>query len=84
MADNKPEADFSDVQSGSSSTAPSPVPATSAGRTYTVLTGDNLSKIAQSIYGDATKWRTLYEANKDIIKDPNLIHPGQVLKLPEA
>jgi len=84
MADHKPQADFSDVQSGSSSTAPSPAPATSAGRTYTVLKGDNLSKIAQRLYGDAAKWRTIYEANTDIIKDPNLIHPGQVLKLPEA
>lgn len=84
MADTKPKADFSDVQSGSSSTAPSPVPATSAGRTYTVVKGDNLSKIATSVYGNANKWRTIYEANKDIIKDPNLIHPGQVLKIPDA
>jgi nucleoid-associated protein YgaU len=84
MADTKPKADFSDVQSGSSSTAPSPVPAMSVGRTYTVVKGDNLSKIATSVYGNANKWRTIYEANKDVIKDPNLIHPGQVLKIPDA
>jgi nucleoid-associated protein YgaU len=84
MADTKPKADFSDVQSGSSSTAPSPVPAMSVGRTYTVVKGDNLSKIATSVCGNANKWRTIYEANKDVIKDPNLIHPGQVLKIPDA
>jgi nucleoid-associated protein YgaU len=64
------------VQSGSSSTAPSPVPAMSVGRTYTVVKGDNRSKIATSVYGNANKWRTIYEANKDVIKDPNLIHSG--------
>jgi nucleoid-associated protein YgaU len=84
MADTKPKADFSDMQSGSSSTAPSPVPAISVGHTYTVVKGDNRSKIATSVYGNANKWRTIYEANKDVIKDPNLIHPGQVLKIPDA
>ena len=84
MADNKPKPDFSNVQSGGSSTAPSPTPAKSAPRTYTVVSGDNLSKIAKSIYGDANKWRKIYEANTDIIKDPDKIRPGQVLKIPEA
>jgi nucleoid-associated protein YgaU len=84
MADNKPKADFSNVQSGGASTAPSPAPTQSATRTYTVVTGDTLSKIAKSMYGDANKWRKIYEANTDIIKNPDLIHPGQVLKIPEA
>jgi nucleoid-associated protein YgaU len=88
MADNKPKPDFSNVQSGGSSTAPSPAPspapAKSAPRTYTVVSGDSLSKIAKSIYGDANKWRKIYEANTDIIKDPDKIRPGQVLKIPEA
>jgi len=84
MADNKPNPDFSNVQSGSSSTAPSPTPAKSAARTYTVVSGDNLSKIAKSLYGDANKWRKIYEANTDIIKNPDVIRPGQVLKIPEA
>ena len=88
MADNIPKPDFSNVQSGSSSTAPAPTPvpdpAKSAPRTYTVVSGDNLSKIAKSIYGDANKWREIYEANTDIIKDPDKIRPGQVLKIPEA
>ena len=84
MAENKPTPDFSNVQSGGSSTAPSPAPAKSAVRTYTVVKDDTLSKIAKSAYGDATKWRKIYEANTDIIKNPDVIHPGQVLKIPEA
>jgi len=83
MADNKPKPDFSNVQSGSSSTAPSPAPAKPAVRTYTVVSGDSLSKIAKSLYGDANKWRKIYEANTDTIKNPDVIHPGQVLKIPE-
>ena len=78
----KPKADFSDVRSGSSSTAPPP-PAREA-RTYTVVAGDSLSKIAKREYGDASKWNRIYEANRDQIKNPDLIHPGQVLKLPQA
>jgi hypothetical protein len=79
----KPTADFSDVESGGSSTA-SPRPAGgAAGRSYTVVAGDSLSKIAQREYGSAGKWPAIFEANRDKIKDPNLIHPGQVLTLPD-
>ena len=84
MAENKPKPDFSNVQSGSSSTAPSSTPIQGPARTYTVVKGDTLSKIAKSLYGDANKWRRIYEANTDIIKNPDMIHPGQVLKIPEA
>jgi nucleoid-associated protein YgaU len=73
--------DFSNVQSGSSSTAPPPAPAQSS-RTYTVVAGDSLSKIAKREYGDAQKWKVIFEANRDQIKDPDLIHPGQTLKIP--
>ena len=53
MPDPKqPKADFSDVESGSSSTAPAP-----SGRSYTVVKGDSLSKIAKHLYGDAQQWR---------------------------
>jgi len=77
----KPRPDFSDVQSGGSSTA-RPAPQTPSLRTYTVVKGDSLSKIAKHLYGDANSWKRIYEANKDIIKDPDLIYPGQVLKIP--
>ncbi len=51
--------------------------------TYTVVSGDSLSKIAKNHYGDAAKWHQLYEANKDLIgSNPDLIEVGQVLTLP--
>ena len=50
--------------------------------TYVVVNGDSLSKIAKLEYGDASKWHRIYEANKDLIKDPDLIYPGQELKVP--
>ena len=80
MPDPKtPRADFSDVESGSSSTAPPP-----SDQTYTVVKGDSLSKIAKRIYGDAQQWRKIYEANKDQIKNPDLIQPGQTFRIPSA
>lgn len=86
MADiRKPRADFSDVTGGSSSTAPAPAPERpAAGQTYTVVKGDSLSKIARRLLGDASLWPRIFEANKSIIKNPDLIHPGQVLTIPAA
>lgn len=75
-----PKADFSDVQGSSSSTAS----ADREVKTYTVKSGDSLSKIAKREYGDAAKWHAIFDANRDKIKDPDLIHPGQVLTLPNA
>ena len=80
MPDPKqPKADFSDVESGSSSTAPAP-----SGRSYTVVKGDSPSKIAKHLYGDAQKWRKIYDANRDQIKNPDLIYPGQTFTIPDA
>jgi nucleoid-associated protein YgaU len=50
---------------------------------YTIQSGDSLSKIAKRYYGDAMKYPVLFEANREIIKDPNLIYPGQVLRVPK-
>jgi nucleoid-associated protein YgaU len=50
---------------------------------YTVQKGDSLSKIAQQQYGDGKKWRAIFEANRDQISNPDLIHPGQVLTIPK-
>lgn len=89
MADEKPKPNFSNVQSGGSSTAPTPpplagdAPAAPPVRTYTVVAGDSLSKIAKRFYGDANQWKRIFEANRDIIKNPDLIHPGQTLKMPD-
>lgn len=49
---------------------------------YTVKSGDSLSKIAKNYYGDANKYNVIFEANKPMLKDPNLIYPGQVLRIP--
>ena len=92
MADDKPKPSFGNVQSGSSSTAPapaaptpaSPAPTPAAPRTYTVVAGDSLSKIAKKFYGDGTKWKRIFEANRETVKNPDLIHPGQVLTIPDA
>ncbi|CAN5229578.1 hypothetical protein BH18CHL2_BH18CHL2_06230 [soil metagenome] len=52
---------------------------------YTVQSGDTLSDIAQDQLGSASKWREIYEANKDAIGDnPDLIQPGTELDIPEA
>ena len=94
----QPRPDFSNVRSGGSSTAPTPstapspsvggpetiAPPVTTGRTYVVVSGDSLSKIAKREYGDAQKWPKIYEANRNIIKDPDLIYPGQELRIPEA
>ncbi len=67
-----------------SASDPAPVePAKPAANTHTVVKGDNLSKLALQYLGNANKWRTIYEANKSIIKDPNLIYVGQVLTIPQ-
>lgn len=78
-----PRADFSDVTSGGSTTAPVAPAASAAGeREYTVVSGDSLSAIAKREYGDASRWHSIYEANRDTIENPDLIHPGQKLRLP--
>lgn len=51
--------------------------------TYTVKKGDCLSAIARAVYGDASKWKKIYEANKSVIgNNPNLIFPGQKYTIP--
>jgi len=57
-------------------------PPTPPVRTYTVKKGDNLWNISKKYYGTGTKWPTIANANKKIIKNPNLIYPGQVLVIP--
>ncbi len=83
----KKKPDFSDVRSGSSSTAPDAEveqqPVAEDTKTYTVVAGDSLSKIAKRQYGDHNEWHRIYAANKHIIKNPDLIYPGQQLTIPE-
>ncbi len=49
---------------------------------HTVVSGDNLSKIAKAQYGDANKYPLIFEANKPMLSHPDKIYPGQVLRIP--
>lgn len=49
---------------------------------YTVVKGDNLSKISKMHYGDPNKYMTIFEANKPMLKHPDKIYPGQMLRIP--
>lgn len=51
---------------------------------YTVQTGDSLSAISKKHYGDANKCNEIFEANKPMLKDPDRIYPGQVLRIPKG
>ena len=55
---------------------------TATGKTYTVKAGDTLSKIAKERLGDGNAYMKIFEANRDQLSNPDLIKPGQVLKLP--
>ena len=49
---------------------------------HTVVSGDSLSKIAKKYYGDANKYNLIFEANQPMLKHPDKIYPGQVLRIP--
>jgi nucleoid-associated protein YgaU len=72
-------ADFSDVTAKVDSTEE-----IIGERTYTIEKGDTLSKIAKEQLGHASAWKQIFEANRDVIDDPDRIFPGQVIKLPPA
>ena len=57
--------------------------AAAGGKTYTVKSGDTLSKIAKEMLGDANAYMEIFNANKDQLQDPDKIKPGQVLKIPQ-
>jgi nucleoid-associated protein YgaU len=81
-AGNARDADFANVRSHAD-TVPGGGGGGGAGsRTYTVQACDALSHVAQRHYGKASRWHAVFEANRDQLDDPDLIRPGQVLKLP--
>ena len=59
-----------------------PAATTSQLRTHTVQAGETLSKIAKDELGSASAYMKIFEANKDQLQDPNMIKPGQVLRIP--
>lgn len=72
-----PKADFSGVTARVDSTAE-----IVGEQSYTVQKGDSLSKIAKQHYGDANAWQKIFQANRDVLDDPDKIFPGQTLRLP--
>ncbi|RMG62575.1 MAG: peptidoglycan-binding protein LysM [Bacteroidetes bacterium] len=50
---------------------------------YVIKSGDTLSKIAKEYYGDPMKYPVIFEANREVIKDPDLIYPGQNIRIPK-
>ena len=74
---------FGNVQASGSSTAPAPAGGGWTSTTYTVQKGDTLSKIAKETLGDANRYPEIFEANKPMLKDPDKIYPGQVLRIPK-
>jgi len=61
--------------------AGAPAPASTT-RYYKIQSGDSLSKIAKEFYGDANRYHEIFEANREVIKDPDLIYPGQQIRIP--
>ena len=57
--------------------------APAASEFYTIQSGDSLSKIAKKYYGDAMKYPVLFEANREVIKHPDKIYPGQQIRIPK-
>jgi nucleoid-associated protein YgaU len=51
---------------------------------YTVAKNDTLQKISNKFYGTTRKWMKIYEANKDVLRGPDKLYPGQVLKIPSV
>ena len=58
-------------------------PGALAAGTYTVKSGDTLSKIAKEVYGDPLQWKKIQAANADLIRDPDKIQPGWTLQIPQ-
>jgi nucleoid-associated protein YgaU len=87
MTDDPEKPDFSDVVSGSSSTAASPSGSAAGNaptaRMYIVQSGDSLSKIAKKFYGNANTWKKIFDANRDVVKNPDVIQPGWKLQIPD-
>ncbi len=95
LTPDEPEEDFGDsgealeaaeeaaaAPAAAASAPAASAPASGGGRSYTVKAGDSLSKIAAALTGDLNNWKAIYEANKDTIKDPNVIRAGQVIRIP--
>jgi nucleoid-associated protein YgaU len=80
------DADYSDLSAEFTvdSSLPQPAPPAPAEQKYTVVAGDSLSKISHHFYGSPNHYMRIFDANKDILTDPNVIQIGQELVIPPA
>jgi nucleoid-associated protein YgaU len=78
----QPTTSATETPTATVSAAPRETTSAPTATTYTVTSGDCLWNIAKKYLGDGSKYTEIYELNKDKIKNPNLIYPGQVLTLP--
>ena len=71
---------------GPAAAAPAAAPAAKStpAATYTVKSGDTLGKIAKEHLGNASAYMDIFNANRDLLEDPDKIKPGQVLKIPQT
>ncbi len=75
-----PQENFTPPQGGSPAATAAPQAAEPV--SYVVQKDDTLQKIAKRSYGSYSKWTKIYDANRDVIKDPNFLKPGVTLKIP--
>jgi nucleoid-associated protein YgaU len=76
VADSEPVRDYGLASSVSYE------PATTTTETHVIAKGDTLFRLARSYYSDASRWRDIYEANRDVLSDPNRLHVGDELVIP--
>lgn len=83
-AEPLPEVDVAEAAPAPGAVAEAATPVSEeAGRTYTVKSGDTLWAIASEMYGSGGKYMKIFEANTDILENPDRIKPGQVLVIPD-
>jgi nucleoid-associated protein YgaU len=73
-----------DIKVAAGSVAHAASAGAAAAKTYTVKAGDTLSKIAKELLGNANAYMEIFHANKDQLTNPDVIKPGQVLKIPDV
>jgi len=62
---------------------PEPVKKQESFSMYKIKRGDTLQKVSKNVYGTSKKWKKIFNFNYDILKNPNKIYPGQMIKIPE-
>lgn len=70
------------VADGLTAPAPKPEEPVSKDEIYEIVSGDTLGKIAKRYYGSAGKYTRIFEANRDVIENPDRIYPGQKIRIP--